>query len=384
MSAVNTHLGLIDHPDAHPTIDIIKEGVRKAKFMALKFKKANGNPEMTAEVQGYLAYMEKFLPWLDRQRMTPTIVEQSGGIQRTLQILFDPEFHLPDAVATLAENIYNRFELANWGALPSNPGNANTTAASSATVPAASLPATTTQTNSGAVTKVVTTRPPPPNHPIFGIHGIMHGFMLQTTVTTTLADGVRTTTKRSVVNPAYAHLKRDFKVFGHNGLVPGAWWPSQFVALFHGAHGASQAGISGSSDLGTWSVVVSGHYSDMDKDLGETIIYSGDSSLDNRDPDHLPAPSALTRSLIKSHQTQRPVRVLRSSRGSPAFSPSVGIRYDGLYTVSDVLVAKNKVGGLYQKFRLRRVAGQQPLAQINRTVPSIQQRRDFARIQDYY
>jgi hypothetical protein len=384
MAAVTTSLGLMDKPQSHTTLDIIKEGVRKMKFMAIKFKKARGKPEMTAEIQGYLAYMDKFLPWLQMQRMTSALVDQSGGIQKTLEIMFDPAYHLPDDIATAAENIYDRFEMANWGALPPNAGNASNNPATNATAPVPTPPATTTRTDSGAVTRVVTTRPPPPNHPIFGNRGIMHGFMLQTTVATNSATGTRTTSRRAVVNPAYRHLKHDFKVFGHNGLAPGAWWPTQFVALFHGAHGASQAGISGSPDVGTWSVVVSGHYSDMDNDLGETIMYSGDSSMDNRDPDHLPAPSALTRSLLKSHQNQRPVRVLRSSRGSPAYSPTVGIRYDGLYTVSDAIIAKNNLGGLYQKFSLRRVAGQQPLALLNQAVPSIQQRRDFARIQDYY
>ncbi|RKU43892.1 hypothetical protein DL546_006154 [Coniochaeta pulveracea] len=352
MSAPAPNLGLIDKPNDHTTLDIVKEGVRKAKFMALKYKKANGQPQMTAEIQGYLDYMAKFLPWLNGQTMTATIVAQSGGIQRTLEILGDPSFHLPHDIATQARSIYIRFNSANWGALPPASGSA-TNAASNATAPVPSAPATTAattaQTDSGAVTKVVTTRPPPANHPIFGVNGIMHGFMLQKTVTTSLATGTRTISKRSVVNPAYAHLKRDFKVFGHNGHAPGAWWPNQFVALFHGAHGASQAGISGSADIGAWSVVVSGHYADMDNDQGETIMYSGDSSLDNRDPNHLPPASALTQSLIKSHQTQR-----------------------------------NPAGGLYRKFRLRRDAGQRPLAQINQVVPTHQQRRDFNRILEYY
>jgi hypothetical protein len=45
--------------------------------------------------------------------MTPTLVEQSSGIQKTLEIMFDPAYHLPDNIVTAAENIYNRFELAN-------------------------------------------------------------------------------------------------------------------------------------------------------------------------------------------------------------------------------------------------------------------------------
>jgi hypothetical protein len=57
--------------------------------------------------------------------MTPALVEQSGGIQKTLEIMFDTAYHLPDNIVTAAENIYNRFELANWGALPLTAGNAS-------------------------------------------------------------------------------------------------------------------------------------------------------------------------------------------------------------------------------------------------------------------
>jgi hypothetical protein len=45
--------------------------------------------------------------------MTPTLIEQSSRIQKTLEIIFDPAYHLPDNIVTAAENIYNRFKLAN-------------------------------------------------------------------------------------------------------------------------------------------------------------------------------------------------------------------------------------------------------------------------------
>jgi hypothetical protein len=50
MTAVIISLGLIDNPHVYTTLDIIKEGVRKMKFMVLKLKKANGKLEITAEI----------------------------------------------------------------------------------------------------------------------------------------------------------------------------------------------------------------------------------------------------------------------------------------------------------------------------------------------
>jgi hypothetical protein len=92
--------------------------------------------------------------------MTPTLIEQRGGIQKTLEIIFDTAYHLPDNIVTAAENIYNRFKLANWGTLPLTTGNASNNPASNTTAPVPIPQATTTQTDNGAVTKVVTTRDP--------------------------------------------------------------------------------------------------------------------------------------------------------------------------------------------------------------------------------
>ena len=50
---------------------------------------------------------------------------------------------------------------------------------------------------------------------------------------------------------------RDCKVFGHNGLRIGDWWPFRICALRDGAHGAMQGGIAGSINTGAYSIVVS-------------------------------------------------------------------------------------------------------------------------------
>ena len=53
---------------------------------------------------------------------------------------------------------------------------------------------------------------------------------------------------------------RDCRGFGHNGLAVGQWWPLRICALRDGAHGSSQGGIAGNSEVGAWSIVVSGTF----------------------------------------------------------------------------------------------------------------------------
>jgi hypothetical protein len=50
--------------------------------------------------------------------------------------------------------------------------------------------------------------------------------------------------------------KREFKVFGHNGIQIGQWWPRQICALRDGAHGNKGGGISRGKDSGVRSVVL--------------------------------------------------------------------------------------------------------------------------------
>lgn len=69
-----------------------------------------------------------------------------------------------------------------------------------------------------------------------------------------------------VLDERYRREKRPANVFGHNGLTPGDWFPNQLVALFHGAHGMSQGGVYGKVGQGTYSVVVSGQYKDVDNE----------------------------------------------------------------------------------------------------------------------
>lgn len=223
-------------------------------------------------------------------------------------------------------------------------------------------------------------RLPPPDHPIWGTAGIMHGLYMT----------VRSTPPRTTYHfdPRYLAQKRDAKVLGHNGLTPGDWWPLQMAALYAGAHGSAIKGICGSPTVGAYSIVVSGSsavYHSLDTDNGEILHYSADSPRTN-----LPsAPSADTRALQRSLATRGPVRVLRSAgrgagAGTRVWAPEVGIRYDGLYRVVAQMHDTTATGHGYLKFRLRRIQGQRPLAQIRDAVPSRQQKRDEARLRDGY
>jgi hypothetical protein len=92
-----------------------------------------------------------------------------------------------------------------------------------------------------------TARAPPSDQPIFGEQGIMHGAVMKRNPRLDWLTDIR-------------YQKRNFKVYGYNGLSPGGWWPYFFLALFNGAHGHSQAGITGNDTSGAWSIVASGAY----------------------------------------------------------------------------------------------------------------------------
>ncbi|KAL8785861.1 MAG: hypothetical protein Q9195_008456 [Heterodermia aff. obscurata] len=150
---------------------------------------------------------------------------------------------------------------------------------------------------------------------------------------------------------------RDCKIAGNNGLVVGDWWPLRICALRDGAHGAIQAGIAGSSQTGAYSIVVSDHYSGLDKDLGDTLFYSGSNSHSNEDP-KTPHVSFATKAMRASCAHRQPVRVIRSGKAEGKFAPRKGLRYDGLYSIEAEAIEKNAKGGAYVRFTLVRCPGQ--------------------------
>ena len=163
------------------------------------------------------------------------------------------------------------------------------------------------------------------------------------------------TTKPTLkLSPDYP--KRPCAAFGHNALAVGSWWPRQTPFLLRdGAHGSLQGGIHGRLSSGAYSIILSGNeqYSAIDSDQGTTVYYSG-----SKAPSAMEPLTNATKYLIISQNTRRPVRVFRSARGKGRYSPSCGIRYDGLYTVVGHTKERDEQGKEVRKFQLVRREGQ--------------------------
>lgn len=153
----------------------------------------------------------------------------------------------------------------------------------------------------------------------------------------------------------------------------------QIAALRDGAHGHRVGGISGTGVDGCRSVVVSKMYEDgkLDADVGDELRYSsvrGESVKAVKENNG-------TKALLRSQETQRPVRVLRASGGGWKGAPSHGIRYDGLYKVVSSRAVEKGEKEVYYQFELKRLPGQDP---IDRSKPTPSQVRDFNRVSDGY
>ncbi|KZL74849.1 ydg sra domain-containing protein [Colletotrichum incanum] len=216
------------------------------------------------------------------------------------------------------------------------------------------------------------TIPPPRNHPVWGRNGIMHGLAVR--------PGDRYTT---ALNPIYSNEKRPANVRGHNGLQVGDWFPSQLSALFHGAHGHSNAGIYYHGEDGAFSVIVAGAYQGLDIDSGDFILYSGSNAHASDDMENILPSTDATKALAINWVTGEPVRVLRKAHKDSNWAPSHGYRYDGLYEVTSKEFAHNDKNGMFEHFRLERVFGQTPLDDL-KNIPSAQQVRDLRKSKDRY
>ena len=121
-----------------------------------------------------------------------------------------------------------------------------------------------------------------------------------------------------------------------------------------------------------------GGYADLDRDLGDTLYYSGSKSHDNTDS-KTPILSTSTRALQTSKREDRSVRVLRAAGGDVAYAPSVGMRYDGLYRIVEERLPLNHKGGRYARFKLVRNADQDP---IDLTRPTARERAIFEQLKE--
>lgn len=339
-------------------------------------------PDPTDKVtKPLLSQLKLFLRWLETSVEITPVLKTRAKIDQGLQLMYArPEFLFDEPTRERARQLYNRWEGQNWGkgevlddSTDDDDDDNNEATGEDAPTDAkrrkSSVSSVSARRDSKQDIVSANVKLPSASHPIFGENGIMHGLVLSITPR-----------RRSyIICPLYT--QRDAKVFGHNGIEVGSWWPMQLAALFNGAHGMKIAGISGNSELGAYSVVTSGgQYEELDQDKGDVLYYSGSQSHDNDSPRE-PFPSSVgTLALKASQRNRKPVRVLRAagvggSRTGKNIRPTVGIRYDGLYQVIAMQLKTNMKGGRYEQFKLVRLEDQPPLSGIAR--PTASEVRDY-------
>lgn len=187
----------------------------------------------------------------------------------------------------------------------------------------------------------------------------------------------RVTTSR-ILDPGKTHASA--KVFGHNSIEAGTWWPKQICLVRDGAHGCIQGGIYGNVEEGTFSIIVSGTYSDLDQDLGAVLYYSAPKPRDDLGAAK-EKNSDRSKILRTSLHTQKLVRVIRGASKHSEYAPKVGLRYDGLYRVASEETGKTVKGVTLALFKLVRKPNQ--LA-IDKDTPSAEQQKLFRRVKLQY
>ena len=337
-------------------------------MLALKgSKNADAFTNPSKQVGDLLDRLAPLLTRLEEEVHMTLEFKEKSGIQAGMVTICKEEFNFPEIYVDRAKALLEKWESENWGAVVVVKDEAASESESDVNVSDVSVGKKGKRAQSSKADKPNkrTSQYPSPDHPIWGEHGICHGLY------------------RKQTKPALNRLynQRLANVFGHNNIKVGAWFPLQLAALFNGAHGRSQAGICGTEEAGAYSVVVSGQYDDLDEDYGNSLYYSGSGSHDNPDPKRPADSTADTRSLHTSMHTQKSVRVLRSSKGKSKWSPTVGLRYDGLYRVVSVETPFNGKGGKYEQFKLVRLEGQKP---IDKSRPSPKELEDFNKMKDDY
>ncbi|SDT75032.1 YDG/SRA domain-containing protein [Actinoplanes derwentensis] len=119
------------------------------------------------------------------------------------------------------------------------------------------------------------------------------------------------------------------------GYPSGSTFVNRVDLAESGVHRPRQAGICGGQD-GAESIVVSGGYVD-DEDDGDELIYTGQGGRDPNTGKQI-AHQELTlgnAGLARSQMEGYLVRVVRGSGGDRQHSPAHGLRYDGLFRVTN-------------------------------------------------
>ncbi|EME81673.1 uncharacterized protein MYCFIDRAFT_197007 [Pseudocercospora fijiensis CIRAD86] len=188
--------------------------------------------------------LDNLLSWLETEiKMTPEL-KKAGQVGEILKLVYqNRNFHFQPSQAESARALHDRFESERWGApapapvqLPTPPSGIKREHSDDSDVEEATIKkrGKSSPTKNSSDDKFLIKRPPP-DHPIWGRHGTMHGLALKKNLTTGK--------ESKILNDEYQ--AKDCSKFGDNGLQVGQWFPYRLSALFHGAHGHSQAGIHG-------------------------------------------------------------------------------------------------------------------------------------------
>jgi SAD/SRA domain len=304
-------------------------------------------------------------------RITPNFA-QILQVKRVLDTITSPRNPFSLSSKTQAQYLFSRFEQQNWGELwVVTPDQSSATSddkrkgkRSSSTAPASTGPAKKAKESDASRDSKIRKTTYDNDHPLFGNAGPYPG--CQT--------AYNTETKNVTIRMRKDVRHKSAAVHGNNGLTVGDWFPSQFSTVACGAHGATQAGISGTASKGAFSILCTKTYAGADTGNLQEFDYCAPGSIENTDTTELTG-SVGHEAMLMSYREDHKIRVFRGV-GACAGAPNAGIRYDGLYQIVKKTSANNKDGGFIITFGMKRLENQ---AAIDLARPSAEEKRVIGR-----
>ncbi|KAK5683211.1 hypothetical protein LTS10_004742 [Elasticomyces elasticus] len=240
------------------SIKYLKEMSSAVRGLAQKSKQGIPDRKESTMITAWYHQVENHLKWLENDAQMTVELKNMSQIDKVLPLMFaDERFHFTRELSERSRVLFERFESESWGA-----GDVEMVDVSGPSLLNRS-PERSIQSSSDRTIEYT-----PANHPIWGVHGIMHGIALS------IPRAGQPGKPEYKTDPRYETEIRDGKVYGDNGIAVGSWWPKKLVAKFHGAHEMHGSGIAGSKAHGAYSIVVSGAYSDVDEDHSNFLYYS--------------------------------------------------------------------------------------------------------------
>lgn len=138
------------------------------------------------------------------------------------------------------------------------------------------------------------------------------------------------------------------------GVAVGATFANRRVLAQAGVHRHTMMGISWSTGMPAESVVISGGYED-DQDWGDVILYTGMGGSNSGTQVKDQTLTAGNMALMKSLELRTPVRVVRGAKAAGPFAPDRGLRYEGLFRVTDAFFERGRSGCRVWRFVLTKL-----------------------------